>query len=155
MRLTLKIDHLNYHQFLNHDRYRTKSTTMRLPDENGDERDPWSGCYDEQSLRLRHLKLRVNLTKKWKKIFTVVFFRIQFCVSSCTLFTLKGSRNRVISKKRKFSNFFCIILTNFLLRVLCHLDYSNRFRNLEDTKKYQKNTLTSPTALILKIFRKN
>ena len=58
-------------------------------------------------------------------------------------------------KKRKFSIFFGIILTNFLLRVLCHLDYSNRFSNLEDTKKYQKNTLTSPTALILKIFRKN
>ena len=42
---------------------------------------------------------------------------------------------------KNFSEFFCSILLNFLLRVYCHKDYSNRFGSLEDTKNDQKNTL--------------
>ena len=34
----------------------------------------------------------------------------------------------------KFSKFFCLIVLNFLLRVLCRKDYPNRFSSLEDTK---------------------
>ena len=44
-------------------------------------------------------------------------------------------------KRENFFKFFYTIFLNFLLRVLCHQDYPNRFSSLEDTKNDQKNTL--------------
>ena len=59
----------------------------------------------------------------------------------------KTGNYRVFSNFRpgitKILKFFSIIFFNYLLRVLCRLDYLNRFSNLEYTKKDQKNTLKS------------